>query len=270
MKEIDDIEEELKRKYDDIVVPDRIFDTTRIFQRVEEERRKRKLKMQRTVACVAVLVLVVSLTVIGVTLKITSNNTKNVDNIGATEENNDKNIEKEIPEVSGSIALFYSPNYVNNKVYDYVYVAEVKEILDYEIIDNVPSTILKAHVIENFGDNVEGDVEMIVPGGVFTVKELSNVPIVEENEEVKEEIKKYKDEERINVTCYNEIYVPMAEIGKTYLTSVREDENGLYVCSDLSYGFKEYDIETNTIKDIEGNSVEVELDKYLEKHKENK
>lgn len=263
MKE--DIEEELKRKYDEIVVPDRIFDTTKIIQRVQEERRKRKLKIQRTVACVVTLILVVSLAVVGVSLKINYDKTKNIDNnMGATE--NNENIENEIPEVSGSIVYNNTKFYGKNTSCDYVYVAEVKEILNYEIIDDVPSTRLKAHVVENFGENVEGDVEMIVPGGVFTVKEIKKISNIEENEE----IENYKDEEKVNVTCYNEIYIPMAEIGKTYLTSVREDENGLYVCGDLSYGFKEYDIENNTIKDIDGNSVEVELDKYLEKHKENK
>ena len=265
MKE--DIEAELKRKYDEIVVPDRIFDTTKIIQRVQEERRKRKLKIQRTVACVVTLVLVVSLAIVGVSLKINYDRTKDINNnVGATENNENKNTGSEIPEVSGSIMLYNAEIFANSYFCDYVYVAEVKEILDYEIIDDVPSTRLKAHVIENFGENVEGDVEMIVPGGVFTIKEIKEIPNIEKNEE----IKNYKEEEKVNVTCYNQIHIPMAEIGKTYLTSVREDENGLYVCSDLSYGFKEYDIETNTMKDINGNSVEVELDKYLEKHRENK
>lgn len=260
----EDIEEELKRKYDEIVVPDRIFDTTKIIQRVQEERRKRKLKIQRTVACVVVLVLIVSLAVVGVSLKINYDKTKNIDNMGATE--NNENIENQIPEVSGSIILNNFNNYSTIKSCDYVIVVKVEEILGYEIISGIPSTKLKANVVENFEDNVEGDVEMIVPGGVFTVKEIKEIQNVEENEE----IRNYKDEEKVNVTCYNKIYIPMAEIGKTYLTSVREDENGLYVCNELSYGFKEYDIENNTIKDIDGNSVEVELDKYLEKHRENK
>jgi len=139
-------------------------------------------------------------------------------------------------------------------------IVKAEEILDYKIIDGVPSTKLKAQIIEDFVDNVEGDVEMIVPVGVFTVKEIKKVPNIEENEE----IKNYKDEEKVNVTCYNNIYIPMAEVGKTYLTTVREDENGSYVCTDLKYGFKEYDIETNTMKDIDGNSVEVDIDDYLE------
>lgn len=263
----EDIEEELKRKYDEIVVPDRIFDTTKIIQRVQEERRKRKLKIQRTVACVVTLVLVVSIAIVGVSLKINYDRTKDINNnVGATENNENKNTENQIPEVSGSIVLNNINDYSSLTSYDKVMIVKAEEILDYKIIDGVPSTKLKAQIIEDFVDNVEGDVEMIVPGGVFTVKEIKKVPNIEENEE----IKNYKDEEKVNVTCYNNIYIPMAEVGKTYLTTVREDENGLYVCKDLKYGFKEYDIETNTMKDIDGNSVEVELDKYLENHKENK
>jgi len=259
MKE--DIEAELKRKYDEIVVPDRIFDTTKIIQRVQEERRKRKLKIQRTVACVVTLVLVVSLAIVGVSLKINYDRTKDINNnVGATENNENKNIENQIPEVSGSIVLNNINDYSSLTSYDRVMIVKAEEILDYKIIDGVPSTKLKAQIIEDFVDNVEGDVEMIVPGGVFTVKEIKKVPNIEENEE----IKNYKDEEKVNVTCYNNIYIPMAEVGKTYLTTVREDENGSYVCTDLKYGFKEYDIETNTMKDIDGNSVEVDIDDYLE------
>lgn len=254
----EDIEEELKRKYDEIVVPDRIFDTTKIIQRVQEERRKRKLKIQRTVACVVALVLVVSLAIVGVTLKINCGKTKNIDNMGATE--NNENTENEIPEVSGNIVLNSFSNYSSITTYDKVMVVKAQEILDYKIIDGVPSTRLRAEIIEDFVDNVEGDVEMIVPGGVFTVKELNKDAEVENNED----LKKYKEDEKVNVTCYNQIYIPMAEVGKTYLTTVREDENGLYVCTNLKYGFKEYDIETNTIKDIDGNPVEVDLEDYME------
>lgn len=264
----EDIEEELKRKYEEIVVPDRIFDTTKIIQRVQEERKKRKLKIQRTVACVVTLVLVVSLAIVGVSLKINYDRTKDINNnVGATEDNENKNTGSEIPEVSGELFVRAKNDIVlGEELVEDICIVEVKEIKNYEIIEDIPSTRIEAHVVKSYIGNVEGDVEMIVPGGVFTVKEIKEIPNIEENED----INNYKDEEKVNVTCYNQIYIPMAELEKTYLTTVREDENGLYVCKDLKYGFKEYDIETNTMKDIDGNSVEVNLDKYLEKHRENK
>lgn len=258
----EDIEEELKRKYDEIVVPDRIFDTTKIIQRVQEERRKRKLKIQRTVACIVALVLVFSLAIVGVSLKINYDKTKNINNIGATE--NNENIENEIPEVSGSITVQKKNAALNDDIVEDVCVIEVKKILNYELIDGVPSTKIEAKVVESFGNNVEGDVEMIVPGGVFTVKEIKKDAKVYTDED----IEKYKDEEKVNVTCYNEIHIPMAEIGKTYLTTVKQDNEDLFICDSLKYGFKEYDIETNTIKDIDGTSVEAEIDEYVDKYLE--
>ena len=35
----------------------------------------------------------------------------------------------------------------------------------------------------------------------------------------------------------------------------------------VPYGFKEYDVETNTIKDIDGNSVPVDIETYLSNNK---
>ena len=269
MKE--DIEAELKRKYDEIVVPDRIFDTTKIIQRVQEERRKRKLKIQRTVACVVTLVLVVSLAIVGVSLKINYDRTKDINNnVGATENNENKNVENQIPEVSGSITVKGKESFLDNDLVNDICIVEVKEIINYEVVEGIPSTKIEAHVLKNYANNVEGDVEMIVPGGVFTVKEIKKDAKVYTNED----IEKYDDDERVNVTCYNQVHIPMAEIGKTYLTTVKQDNEKIFICDDLKYGFKEYDIETNTMKDINGNSVEVEIDKYvdkyLENHKENK
>lgn len=42
MEEYDEIEKELKKKYDAIVVPDKMFDTTKMWERIAEEQKKRK------------------------------------------------------------------------------------------------------------------------------------------------------------------------------------------------------------------------------------
>ena len=57
------------------------------------------------------------------------------------------------------------------------------------------------------------------------------------------------------------------EVGKTYLTSLNIKDGELYVSNSVPYGFKEYDVETNTIKDIDGNSVPVDIETYLSNNK---
>ncbi len=263
----EDIEEELKRKYDEIVVPDRIFDTTKIIQRVQEERRKRKLKIQRTVACVVTLVLVVSIAIVGVSLKINYDRTKDINNnVGATENNENKNIENKIPEVSGSITVKSKESFLDNDFVNDICIVEVKEIKNYEVVEGIPSTKIEAHVLKNYANNVEGDVEMVVPGGIFTVEEIKKGT----NVEIKDDITKYNNEEKVKVIYDNNSTISMAEIGKTYLTTVKRDEDKILICDKLEYGFKEYDIEKNVAIDTDGKLIEVDLDEYVDDYLENK
>lgn len=231
---IEDFEEVLKRKFDEVVVPDYMFDTSKIFKRVQELKKKRRRRFIR-IASIVVIILVASLAVVSVHF---IKNDGKVDNVGATEGNEGNDAEKGSA-IVGKVNLdLFDLNMVNQE-FDNVCSVKVKEILGYEIIDGVPSTRLKAQVLDNYYNNVEGDVEMIVPGGVFTVKEI----IKGVNTNNNEEIKKYKEEDKVGVTCYNEIYIPMAEKGKVYLTTLDEKDGVFYVCNNLKYGFKEFDAE---------------------------
>jgi hypothetical protein len=217
-----DIDEELKKKYDEIVVPEKLFDTTKVFERIEKEENNRKNILK--VASIVILVLILGLATIYINFKVDENNGQ-VDNIGAIEEENDiSNIESN--KIKGNIVIRDLSEYTK-ELCDYVCIVEVQEIIEYKIIDGIPSTIIKAHVLNNYLNNIQGDVEMVVPGGVFTIKELKEKANVEENEE----INKFNDEDKVNVTCYNQIHIPMAEIGKVYLTSLNLKDGELYVCN---------------------------------------
>lgn len=59
-----DIEKLLKRKYDEIVVPDYMFDTSKVFERVEKLRKKRTITVLSLVLIFAFLVLLFCILVI--------------------------------------------------------------------------------------------------------------------------------------------------------------------------------------------------------------
>ena len=99
---------------------------------------------------------------------------------------------------------------------------------------------------------------MIIPGGKFIVKEIKSLLGIEDDV-----ISKYKDNQYVNVTCENDVYIAEVEPDKQYLTTTYEKDGVLYICSGLKYGFKEYDEKTNTIKDADGNSVDVDMENYL-------
>lgn len=257
-EEMDEIDKILQQKYNEVVVPDEMFDTTRVFERYEKEQKKKRNVLK--VASVIVILLVVCLA-IGVKLNINVNDdTENIDNTGVNNVDDEMDIK---PGISGDLNMSLNMLSLENSNLEILYTTLVEEILGYEIIDGIPSTILRARVLKDYLYDVEGDVEMIVPGGVFTIKEIKDNINQEDIEFNEDNINEYNDEDTVNVTCYNNIYIPMAEVGKTYLTSLYEKDGKLFVCANLKYGFKEYDVENNTIKDIDGNDVEVEIEKYI-------
>lgn len=260
IEEVDEIGKILQQKYDDVVVPEEMFDTTKVFEKYDSEKKRKKNIIK--VASVVVIILVVGLA-IGVRISLKNMNQENVvDNTGEIVEDIPEETE---PEISGDINLMLGYLELANQNLEFFYTTQIEEILDYEIIDGVPSTRVRAHVLKDYLNDEEGDVEMIVPGGVFTVKEIKSLEELVERSKV--DLSNYTDDQKVNVTCYNEIYIPMAEVGKTYLTSLSMKDGELYVCTDVPYGFKEYDEESNTIKDKDGNSIAVDIDSYLSSKK---
>ena len=59
-----DIENELKEKYDEVEVPSYMFDTSRVFKRVEEEKRQKRKNITRIVASIIVFFIVALILII--------------------------------------------------------------------------------------------------------------------------------------------------------------------------------------------------------------
>lgn len=257
-EELDEIDRILLKKIEEVKVPDSIFNTEKIYERYENEQKRNK-----KIAKVASIVIIILMVGLAIGIHINSNmNTEKIDNIGVNNVEKDGNTKTEI---SGNLNIRIKTLLYDNLKFKYFYTTQIKEILSYEIIDGIPYTRLKAHVLKDYLYDEEGDVEMIVPGGIFTVKELKDNIKPEYMENIG--IENYNDEDKVSVTCYNSIYIPVAEVGKTYLTSLNIKDGELYVSNSVPYGFKEYDVETNTIKDINGNSVPVDIETYLSNNK---
>ncbi len=254
MKDMNEIDKILEKKYKEIKVPDKMFDTTKLFKRIAEEKRRKK-RVVKVASAIFVIVLV-STIIIGINMFRNSDTDiieKNVDNnISASENKVNKD------EVVGYLKLDLSQKFYTNQKCDYISIVEVKEILGYEIIDGVPSTRVIANVERNYLNDLEGDVEMIIPGGKFIVKELKKKLGLKDGE-----ISLYKDNQYVVVTCDTDILISEVKPNKKYVTTTYEKDGVLYICSDLEYGFKEYDEKTNTIKDADGNSVDVDMENYL-------
>ena len=253
MKDMNEIDKILEKKYKEIKVPDKMFDTTKLFKRIAEEKRRRKRRLK--VASVIFIIFLTSATVIGINILKDYNDDaeKNLNNISASEE---KPIIDE--ETVGNIVFGLPLNTYVNPTPEYVSIIKIKEIEGYEIIDGVPSTRVKVNVERNYLNDLEGEKEMIIPGGKFIVKEIKSLLGIEDDV-----ISKYKDNQYVNVTCENDVYIAEVEPNKQYLTTTYEKDGVLYICSGLKYGFKEYDEKTNTIKDADGNSVDVDMENYL-------
>ena len=254
MRDMNEIDKILEKKYKEIKVPDEMFDTSKVFKRVEKYKKRRKKVIRY--ACLLVILLIGSVVILSLTLNNNDNSGNSSPIVNSvTEENNaDEKIE-----VAGDVLLKEILDTIyGNDITDYVSVIEVKEILGYEIIDGIPSTRVKANVVKNYLNDLEGEVEMIIPGGTFMVKELKDKLDIEEGE-----ITLYKDNQYVKVTCDGDYYMSSVEPNKKYLTTTYEKDGVLYICSGLKYGFREYDEKTNTVKDYDDKNVEVDMENYL-------
>lgn len=253
MDQMDEIGKILQEKFNEVKVPEQMFDTKRVFERYEREQKKKKKILK-----LASLVVIILMVCLAISVQIHLN--KNTEKLTPTGDNTDviENSKNDDTQVAKSIYLKPQTIKFGEAGEYYFFQLEVEEILDYEIVDNMPYTKVKAKVLENYTEDTTGEIEMMVPGGVFTVKEIK------ENFNVqKEELNGLKDEDKIEISCYNASFIPVAKIGKTYITTLSKVEDKLYVCTDMLYGFKEYNKNSNTIKDSDSSEIPANIEEYL-------
>lgn len=239
-----DIEDRIKEKYDEEKVPDYMFDTSRVFKRVDEEKKSKK----KIISMVAGIVIIIAVTIL---LSIVIPNTIKNKEINIKEKSYGEKI-------AGTITI--SNN--NHKMSGYNQTTFIDSIIVnkiqcYKIIEGVPYTKVTATVTDSYLGDLSGQIEIYVPGGIFSVEEILN------NIQDIEELNKYNAKDLIQVTFYGEFFIPIVEENKTYITTLKEVNGEYFVDMDKTYGFKEYDPETNIVKYDTGDEI-LEMDKYLE------
>lgn len=244
-----DIENELKEKYDEVEVPSYMFDTSRVFKRVEEEKKQRNKK----IITVAASIIVILLAVIMVVIAIPKNDDK--EEIQTTEIANDNSTYN----IKGEIIINHES--IEGKATHVENLLVVKDIknMEYIIVDNVPYTKIKAYIYNVYVGNLNDEIEIYVPGGIFKAEDVKSIT----NIDIENDLKKYENEDYLKVMYYNEFIISMAEENKTYITTFYEEDGKYFVDMNRPYGFKEYDPETNIVKDDMGD-VELDIDQYLD------
>lgn len=243
------IEDRIQEKYDEVEVPEYMFDTSRVFKRVENDNNSSKKKVLSLIACLF-LIMFIALALLFVLPKNIREKNIEVDIKGNN--NTDTDIKAEI--VAQTIKS--KDVDLNSK---YIISISNTKIVEYQIINNIPYTKIKAQVMNSYLGNLSGEIEMYVPGGIFSIKDIKeNV-----NYDQIDDISAFKDEDKVKVTYYNEIYIPVAEEGKTYITTLNEVDGEYFVNMNSKYCFKEYNPETNIVKDDMGDE-QLDIQKYLD------
>ena len=245
-----DIEDRLQEEYDKVEVPDYMFDTSRVFKRVEKEKNNTKKNIISIAASVAVIILIAV-----AFIAIIMSNTEQ-DNIEINEKSKEKNSNIEF---KAEIVLQNKKAKDLDFNDDYIVSVINYQILDNQIINNIPYTRIKAKVLNSYFGKLSGEIEIYVPGGIFSIKDIKDNVKYDQIDD----ISAFNDEDKIKVTYYNEIYIPVAEEGKTYITTLNEIDGKYFVNMNSKYGFKEYDPETNIVKDDMGDE-QLDIDRYLE------
>ena len=74
----------------------------------------------------------------------------------------------------------------------------------------------------------------------------------------------FEDDEKIMVNYFEGNRIDKPQVGNTYVVSLEDVNNELYVNKSLRIGFKRYNEETNQFLNDDGEWVELDLNKYLE------
>ena len=246
--------EKLMEQYKDIEVPEGLFDLDEVFRKGDIIIKRRKI-IKYTVRVAAVFIIAV---VIALILLLKPKNPNEVVQ------------QSELPINVGDITYEKIVNVENRSfvwVYEYlkdkVYSIKQTEILEYSSItkdeDTYPITKVKAEILNEFSGDKLGEITFWIPGGIWTVKELKSSDFIYNNDELSELV----DTDKIYLKYYENIKIAKPEVGKIYLTTLKEENGELYVETNAKYGFKEYNPDTNCILNANNEWELVNIEEYL-------
>lgn len=154
----------------------------------------------------------------------------------------------------------------------YVLAIKVNKILGYTNYSqrqdkySIPVTKFEAEVLKCFKGNIDGNIQIHTTGGIISLANWEKTL----NDEQKEKqgynkmTQEYKENTYVEIVTSLNLDRPKLEVDKVYLVCLTDDA---YLYDGLStagqYGMKEYDINTNCIKQKDGKWVEVKDVKIL-------
>ena len=245
------IEDILKEKYDEVEVPDELFDLDKILKDVEPLKKKNNLP-KYIVSLVVVIIISC-----GIALYITNVNS-NKESVTQQVGNMSNSV---LPNYVGEIEISKEHFTVNPKRENSFYIVKVNSILGYDTleVENIkyPVTKVNAEVLDVVQGEDLKEIEFYIPGGVMSVEEIknSNLPYNED------ELSEYNLEDNLMVNYYELFPIATIEEGKTYMTTVYQEDNELYVNEDFEYGFVEYNQNDGMVKLDDGKWIKPDLEK---------
>ena len=246
--------EKLMEQYKDIEVPEGLFDLDEVFRKGDIIIKRRKIiKYTVRVAAVFIIAVVIAL----ILLLKPKNPNEVVQQSEVPTEIENVSYQKEID--VENLAFVCGEQYLKNKVYS----IKQTEILEYSSItkDNYtyPITKVKAEILNAFSGEEIGEITFWIPGGIWTVQELKNTQYYYDEKY----IENLKDNDNIHVKYYEQYKIAKPEVGKVYLTTLKEENGELYVETNAKYGFKEYNPDTNCILNANNEWELVNIEEYL-------
>lgn len=245
--------EKLMKQYKDIEVPEGLFDLDEVFKKGDIIIKRRKI-IKYTVRVAAVFIIAVIIALI-LLLK-PKNPNEVVQQSEAPTEIENVSYQKEIFAKNNNRGYIKE---IKNKVYS----IKQTEILEYSSItkdeDTYPITKVKAEVLNTFSGEELGEITFWIPGGIWTVKELKSSDFIYNNDELTELV----DTDKIYLKYYENTKIAKPEVGKVYLTTLKEENGELYVETNAKYGFKEYNPGTNCILNANNEWELVNIEEYL-------
>ncbi len=244
----DDIPKILREKYEQIEVPRKMFDMSKL-----DESMIRKNKMKRiSIAALYVIVFISIGTIISFMLKESISSKDSNENIQAKIEENNKKDEKEIYILGGVYGSKWNVSVVS--------LLKVDEILESQFIDDVPYTKIKVTVQENFLGELKEEY-IYVPGGRFKVDDVKGK--LDKYNLTNLDFKELDEYNNLYINFNTGISISRPTVGEEYLVSLENRDGKLYASLNMKYGFKKYNKETNCVITDEGKEIPVDLEEYL-------
>ena len=237
------VDKVLKKKIEEIEVPDGTFDYS--FIDTKSNKRSSNLKL------VFVMILSFLMFIIGFSIFLNFDIEKDepIEDVIVNGDNEYKDI---IDNIVGTEKIEFT--IVSNETEyidecEAVYIVKVSDMSEYDLYTNInelpPKLKIKCEVIDTIKGEREEIIEFYVPYGIVSIKTLNASGYLYE----KEKYSNINRDKYIRIIYSNGVTISEPVVQKIYIVSLEKDKNNeLKAKLNVMFGFKELDIENNLVK----------------------